>query len=236
MVEYCLLMTTSVISPFNSTPLSQADKLFIRLQTAIVEGDIPASSKVNELDWSKKYDVSRATLREVLSRLERCHLIERRPNVGARVVALSIEGLNDIYEIRESLEGMACRLAAQRMTEAEIADVQQLLDQQAQQQQIHTGETYYQEQGDLDFHYRIILGCKNERIIRLVCHELYHIVRMYRVQLGMSGPRVSTAFDEHRAIINAIAARDGEFAEILMRRHISASRRNTNQQLTDQEK
>jgi DNA-binding GntR family transcriptional regulator len=49
---------------------------------------------------------------------------------------------------------------------------------------------------------------------------------MYRVQMGMVGPRVSKAFDEHLAIINAIENHDGELAEMLMKRHISASQAN----------
>jgi len=46
---------------------------------------------------------------------------------------------------------------------------------------------------------------------------------MFRVQMGMNGPRVSKAFDEHLAIINAIETKDGELAELLMKRHIGAS-------------
>lgn len=52
---------------------------------------------------------------------------------------------------------------------------------------------------------------------------MYQLIRMYRVQMGMNGPRVSRAFDEHLAIINAIAAKDGELAELLMKRHIASS-------------
>ncbi len=96
------------------------------------------------------------------------------------------------------------------------------------------GESYYQEAGDVDFHYRVILGSKNPYLINILSDELYFLVRMYRVQLGMNGPRVSRAFDEHKAIINAIANRDGELADLLMRRHIAASRRNIEQQLLQQ--
>ena len=62
---------------------------------------------------------------------------------------------------------------------------------------------------------------------------LYHLVRMYRVQLGMAGPRVSTAFDEHRHIVNAIANRDEELAEMLMRRHILYSTNNIEKKLNN---
>ena len=213
-------------SPTWKDPITAADRVLLEIQRAIVEGQIPPGTKISEPELAKQFDLSRAPLREALARLERCHLIERIPNAGARVVKLSVAGLVSLYQLRETLEGLACRFAAEHMTDAEIMQVQHLLDQHLSTQRVREGESYYQEAGDVDFHYRIILGSKNPYLINLLCDELYFIVRMYRVQLGMNGPRVSRAFDEHKAIINAIANRDGELADLLMRRHIGASRRN----------
>jgi DNA-binding GntR family transcriptional regulator len=215
-----------MLNPTWKDPITAADRVLLEIQRAIVEGQIPAGSKISEPELAKRFDISRAPLREALARLERCHLIERVPNAGARVVKLSAAGLVSLYQLRETLEGLACRLAAEHMTDAEISEVRQLLDQHLSTQRVREGESYYQEAGDVDFHYRVILGSKNPYLINLLCDELYFIVRMYRVQLGMNGPRVSRAFDEHKAIINAIANRDGELADLLMRRHVSASRRN----------
>jgi DNA-binding GntR family transcriptional regulator len=119
---------------------------------------------------------------------------------------------------------MAARLAAKNMTDAEINDLNTLLSTHFQE--VKTGETYYQEAGDVDFHYRIIVGSKNDHLISLLVNGLYHLIRMYRVQLGMAGPRVSTAFDEHKHIVQAISNRDEELAEMLMRRHILYSKQN----------
>ena len=221
-------------SPTWRDPVTAADRVLLQIQQAIVEGQIAPGSKISEPELAKKYDLSRAPLREALARLERCHLIERTPNAGARVVKLSIEGLRSLYQLREELEGLACRLAAEHMTEQEIAEVRALLDQHLSTQRVREGESYYQEAGDVDFHYRVILGSKNPYLINILSDELYFLVRMYRVQLGMNGPRVSRAFDEHKAIINAIANRDGELADLLMRRHIAASKRNIEQQLLQQ--
>ncbi|MDX3774025.1 GntR family transcriptional regulator [Chromatiaceae bacterium AAb-1] len=221
----------SGIYPLFVSPITAADRVLLEIQRAIVEGEIAAGSKISEPELAKRFNLSRAPLREALARLERCHLIERIPNAGARVVKLSTHGLLSLYQLREELEGMACRLAAEHMSDAEIAEMKTLLDQHLSTQRVREGESYYQEAGDLDFHYRIIQGSKNPYLINILCDELYHLVRMYRVQLGMNGPRVSRAFDEHKAIINAIASRDGELADLLMRRHIGASRRNIEQRL-----
>ncbi|MEL7479701.1 MAG: GntR family transcriptional regulator [Pseudomonadota bacterium] len=212
------------MSIFQENAVTASDKAFFRLRKEIVEGVIPAASKLSETELSTKYEVSRAVVREAINRLESCHLVERKANVGARVVALSPEGLIELYQVRESLEGMAARLAAANMSDDEVAELKLLLNSQSEN--IKTTERYYQEAGDLDFHYRIILGSKNNHLINMLVNGLYHLVRMYRVQLGMAGPRVSTAFDEHKHIVQAISNRDPELAEMLMRRHIMYSKNN----------
>ena len=98
--------------PSLRSPITAADRVLLEIQRAIVEGDIVAGSKISEPELAKRFDLSRAPLREALARLERCHLIERIPNAGARVVKLSTQGLLSLYQLRETLEGMACRLAA----------------------------------------------------------------------------------------------------------------------------
>ena len=222
-------------NPTLQTPVTTADKVFQRMLHAIVEGHIPAGSKISEPELAKQYQISRSTLREALNRLEKCHLIERKPNVGSKVVECSIEGLLEIYVVRESLEGMACRQAAIYMTDQEINEMKDMLTQHASMQALKEGTAYYQEEGDLDFHYKVILGSHNQQLINILCGQLYHLVRMYRCQFGMNSPRASKAFDEHSRIIDAIADRDGELAEILMRRHIAASRKNIENKIADKQ-
>ena len=230
-VDNLLIETHTMVSLrlLTDQPVTIADKTFIQLRQDIVEGVIRPSTKLSETELSTKYAVSRAVIREAINRLESCHLVERKANVGARVVALTQDGLEELYQVREALEGMAARLAAVHMTETEISDLKSLLSTHFET--VQSGETYYQEAGDLDFHYRIILGSKNTQLISMLVDSLYHLIRMYRVQLGMAGPRVTTAFDEHRHIVQAISNRDAELAEILMRRHILYTKQNSQKTL-----
>ena len=124
----------------------------------------------------------------------------------------------------EALEGLAARLAAERMSEAEIDELRALIALHERQVAQDHGLAYYQSEGDLDFHFCIVRGSHNARLQDLLENDLYHLVRMYRCQFGMVGPRAPTALREHGQIVEAIAERDGELAEILMRRHIRASR------------
>ena len=104
-----------------------SEHVFRRIQAAIVKGDIAPGSKISEPELARTYGISRGPLREAIHRLEGQKLLVRVPHVGARVVSLSHAELIELYEIRESLEGMACRLAAERMSDAEIQDLRKVL-------------------------------------------------------------------------------------------------------------
>lgn len=203
-----------------------SEHIFRQLQTAIIRGEIAPGSKISEPELARTYGISRGPLREALHRLEGQKLLVRVPHVGARVVSLSPAELIELYEIRESLEGMACRLAAQRMSAQEVEELRQVLKAHEQDEAFQAGRGYYQQEGDLDFHYRIIRGSGNQTLAKLLCDELYQLVRMYRIQFSSTPNRPRQAFSEHHRILDAIAEGDGELAELLMRRHIAASKRN----------
>ncbi|HEY5719944.1 MAG TPA: GntR family transcriptional regulator [Gammaproteobacteria bacterium] len=211
-----------------------ADKVFAQIQRAIVEGAIPPGSKISEPELARTYGISRGPLREAIGRLEACSLVVRKANVGARVVTLSSQQLLEIYHVREALEGMAARLAATAMSAEEIEDLQELLGLHGDQIAQERGSAYFQKEGDLDFHYRIVQGSHNSRLIELLCNDLYHLVRLYRYQFGMtSRQRATPAFGEHEHIVAAIANRDGEMAELLMRHHVRLSRANVERMLAE---
>ncbi|KAJ8703646.1 hypothetical protein PYW08_016888 [Mythimna loreyi] len=205
---------------------TMSENVFRRIQAAIVKGEIAPGSKISEPELARTYGISRGPLREAIHRLEGQRLLVRVPHVGARVVSLSHAELIELYEIRESLEGMACRLAAERMTDAEIEELRQVLHTHERDAAFQAGVGYYQQEGDFDFHYRIIQGAGNRTLTQMLCGELYQLVRMYRIQFSATPNRPRQAFAEHHRILDAIADRDGELAELLMRRHIGASKRN----------
>jgi len=214
--------------------LTLAERVFEQIQTAVVKGDIAPGARISEQYLADRFGVSRGPLREAMRRLEARKLIKKIPHAGATVVDLSLEELIEIYQVRESLEALACKLAAQEMTEEEIAELKQVLQKHEQQNELQEGIGYYQKEGDLDFHYRIVQGSKNQVLIDLLCGDLYHLVRMYRYQFSTSSSRPKKAFLEHHRIIEAIESRDSEMAEILMKRHIASSRENVEQRLANE--
>lgn len=221
-VSVCVEET--MVASNDSATLSE--QVFRSIQAAIVCGDIAPGSKISEPELARTYGISRGPLREAIHRLEGQRLLIRVPHVGARVVSLSHAELIELYEIRESLESMACRLAAHRMTLAEVDELRAVLDTHERDAAFQAGVGYYQQEGDYDFHYKIIQGSGNHMLVKLLTDELYQLVRMYRIQYSTTPNRPQQAFKEHHNILDAIAAGDGELAELLMRRHIAASRRN----------
>lgn len=209
-------------------PVTIADRVFNQLREAILGGKMAPGQKISEPELASGYGVSRGSLREAIGRLESSNLVERKPNVGARVITLSIEELMEIYHIREALEGTAARLAAANMKPEEIAELRKIVEMQ--RNEISGGNyAYFLKEVDLDFHFRIIQGSRNKRLIRLLCKDLYDLVRFYRVSFNASSPRPEQAYEEHSAIVAAMERGDGEMAELLMRHHIRASRENARQ-------
>ncbi|MGF1684114.1 GntR family transcriptional regulator [Photobacterium minamisatsumaniensis] len=216
-----------------STKTENLTELLVDL---IVSGECPAGSKISEPELAKRFGVSRGPLREALMKMESFGLVERVPHVGARVVALTHEKLIEIYAVREALEGMAARLACIHINEDELAGLEALLTTHQQHIDDVDGASYFHQQGDFDFHYRIIKASRNSKLISLLCDELYHLLRMYRYQSQRSHSRPEQAIKEHFHLLSALKERDGELAEMLMRRHIMRSRQLIEQQLhTDKE-
>ena len=126
--------------------------------------------------------------------------------------------------MREALEGIACGLAATAMTDAELADLDRLLGDHGEQESVRNGTGYYQQSPDFDFHFRIVSASRNERLIHMLCHDLYDLLRVYRYKSSRFSGRATAAFDEHLRIAAALRARDPEAAEAAMRAHIRNAR------------
>ena len=200
-----------------------ASRCFDSIKADILGGQLAQGAKIVESDLALKYGISRGPLREAIHRLEQMKLIVRVPHAGSRVVTLDVNMMQDIYTAREALEGMAARLAARLMPADEIEALTALLDQHANNIREADGNVYIQSEGDIDFHYRLALASGNRWILQNLHGELYQLIRMCRLQSGQVPERAHIALEQHRQIAAAIANRDEELAEILMRRHISGA-------------
>ncbi|HKK57426.1 GntR family transcriptional regulator [Marinobacter sp.] len=212
---------------------TRVDEAFDCLQMAIVKGDLAPGEKIGEVELCSRFNLTRGPLREALGRLESRGLLVRRPHAGVKVVSVSAEELMELYRIREVMEGLAARQAAERMTDEEIADLRATLNNHEIMIEQAQGQAYYQAEGDYDFHHRIATGCRNAKLAQMLLGDLYYMVRMYRYRLSQSLGRPHKALDEHRRIAEAIASRDPELAEFMMKRHINSARKNIERKIKD---
>lgn len=210
---------------------SLVDVVAERIEGAIISGDLRPGSKLSEQALAVSLGVSRGPLREAIRRLEGRKLLERTPNIGVRVAELSMKDLKEVLQVRETLEGLACALAAREMTDADISALAELLDQHEQQKSVQEGTGYYQESKDFDFHFRIVKASGNARLIQMLCGDLYYLLRVYRYKSSTKPGRAVKALQEHRQIVAALARRDPAAAEQKMREHIRNARAYIEEQL-----
>ena len=210
---------------------SLVDVVAERIEAAILNGTLEPGARISEQALAASLGVSRGPLREAIRRLEGRKLLERTPNIGVRVAALSLKDLHEILQIREALEGMAAAQAAKNMTDAEIADLGKLLAGHGRQKSVQEGKGYYQESKDFDFHFRIVTGSRNERLAQMLFGDLYYLLRVYRYKSSTKPGRAKQALEEHKAVAAAIQRRDPMEAEQKMREHLRNARLSVEEQL-----
>ena len=210
---------------------SLVDVVAERLEVAIISGQLEPGAKLSEQGLAASLGVSRGPLREAIRRLEGRKLLERTPNIGVRVKQLSLQDLNEILQVREALEGLACSLAARNMPDAEIAALKRMLDGHEKQKSVQENTGYYHEEKNLDFHFSIVAGSGNARLIQMLSGDLHYLLRVYRHKARPKPGRAAQVLREHRAIVTALERRDPVAAEQAMREHLRHARRYVEEQL-----
>lgn len=203
---------------------NQSDALFETLTAGIMTGRILPGEKLNEPALAEAFGVSRAPLREALRRLQEKGLVIHVAHQGVRVISPSLDDFLALLDVREALEGMASRLAAARMSKEELDELTAIVDKHGRALQDNPEGPYLQNDFDNDFHVRIARGCGNPVLTELLCEQFYPRLKLCRSRHGLVKGRGLAAWKEHRRILAALAERDGDVAELLMRRHVRAAR------------
>lgn len=208
---------------------SSSERLVEEIRTRIVSGELSPGAKVTERELAKRYGVNRAPLREALLRLEERRLIERVPFSGTRVFQPSDRMLAELWDIREVLEGLAARRAAEYATDAEIAELLRMAREGAERVAREAADNYGERMRSSnptirDIHMRIAIVSGNHELERILNSEIWLYLRAdYRRWVKAIDKRAVGAH-QHERIAEAISSRDGDIAEMLMRKHIQTSR------------
>ncbi|MGH3341461.1 MAG: GntR family transcriptional regulator [Carbonactinosporaceae bacterium] len=194
------------------------DSAYDLLRGKIVTGELAPNQHLVEQELAERHGLTRATVRVALVRLEQDGLVVRERHRGARVRLVSQREAFEILEARAALESIAARHAALRATRTEIAELRRITAEM--EDLLRAGDLLAISDRNARLHRRILELSGHQTVQRLTAMLQSQLVRFqYRTILAPGRPERSLA--EHRAILEAIAAHDGEVAADAMRVHLS---------------
>ncbi len=185
------------------------------IRNAIVNGTLPAGSRVAEPDLAERFGISRTPVREALRQLESEGFITVVPRKGAIVASLSAKDISDFYDLKMVLEGFAARQATRALTDADIdrmSDVNDAMLAAALNEEWRKAIELHNE-----FHEIFVDAAGNERLAAIDRNLVLQFQR-FRLILAMHGSIEGSA-RQHREIIAAFRERDAELAESLVRKN-----------------
>lgn len=194
-------------------PLGEA--VFRSLRQALRAGIYRPGDRLREQEVAERLKVSRTPVREALGRLAMQGLVEPAGSRGMIVRSLSTGEVLELYAMRELLEGAAARLAAQHASRPEIEAIEELEGEFEE----HAAEPAKMAKLNLALHEAITRAARN-RYLDGALQELQDAIALLGVTTFSVAGRPSSAAQEHRAIIAAIAERDPDKAEQAARAHI----------------
>ena len=190
------------------------------LRDAIRRGILKPGERLMEIQLAEELGVSRTPVREAIRKLELEGYVIMMPRRGTYVANLSIRDVNEVFEIRTSLESLSNGLAAERITDEELEQLQRLL--------VVIGK--YIEENDMDkivetdtkFHDLLYQASRNQRLIGIISILREQLTRFRTTSMSFPG-RLKETLEEHREIVEAIAQGDVKAARKAAEKHMEKS-------------
>lgn len=208
-------------------PLSESAKqrVYRMLKSDIVRGAFDMGERLNESQLALRYGVGKTPVREALGVLQQEGLVEAVPRVGYLTTRITLQDVDDIFGLREIVEGAAAEIAANAITEKELIELERL----------HTGYRTHDRQSylqfldeNVEFHCAIARASGNRRLAEVIASLLEQMQRLVILRLDLSA-NGDEMVEEHRQIVAALRNRDPKQARELMVRSIA----NTHQAALD---
>lgn len=190
------------------------------LREAIRKGVLQPGERLMEIQLAEELGVSRTPVREAIRKLELEGYVVMMPRRGTYVASLSIRDINEVFEIRTSLDSLASGLAAERITAEELERLERLL--------VSIGE--YIDQNDMEkivetdteFHDLLYQASRNARLVGIIFNLRDQLTRFRTISMGYPG-RLQETLEEHRRLVEAIAQGNVELAQRAAEKHMERS-------------
>ena len=209
------------MTPSRIAPLALYQEVAERLRQRIFSHELPPGTWVDEQALAEQYGISRTPLREALKVLASEGLVTLKPRRGCYVTEISERDLDEVFTVMALLEGQCAKETAQRASDAELTRLKR----------IHADLEAAAESGDINgffeanqaFHHTLQEIADNRWLLQVIT-DLRKVIKLSRHHSLFSEGRLEQSLAEHRAILDALLARDAEGAELRMREHISSGR------------
>ena len=203
------------ISEEDSGGISLSRQAFQRLREQIVTLKLPPGAPLQESALVEELGLGRTPIREALQWLACQGLVVLQPRRGAFVANIGVTDLQQLFELRQELEGYAAALAAGRATADDVAGLEQILADLDE-----AGDTQAHIEVDRAFHHALARSTHN-KFLRSTLSRLYYLnLRLWYLVLDRIGP-MHRAVEQHRAVVTAIKDHDSQKAEAAIRKHIA---------------
>jgi DNA-binding GntR family transcriptional regulator len=190
-----------------------------RLRDDILDGGFPPGERLIELQLTERYGVGRAAIRAALVELEVEGLVQREANRGATVRRISVAEAVEISEARGVLEGLVARLAAERATETERAELSDLIDEMTEA--VEQDDRLRYSKLNRRLHGTLRRIARHQVADDLVAN-LRNRAAHHQFRLALVPGRAPESLAQHRAIVAAVTAGDATAAERAMRDHLAS--------------
>ncbi|WP_050477142.1 phosphonate utilization associated transcriptional regulator [Herbaspirillum rhizosphaerae] len=191
------------------------------MEKLILRGEIDVGGRLNESELAQRFGISRGPIREAFRGLEESGLVRQEKNRGAFVREISIEEADEIYDLREAMEDLIGRKLAQHISEEQLAELRRQVEHMEEIAASKDAALYHPL--NLQFHDTLASFTGNGKLLA-VYRKLTKELLLFRLRGLSAGGGMAVSSQEHRDIVDAIAARDGEKAGATLRRHAELSR------------
>ena len=200
---------------------STKEKTYENLRYRIITQELPPGELLKEKDLMEHYGIGRTPLREIFIELQREGMIRRVPRAGTWVAPMDLDYIKQVAEVRVALEGLAGELAAERITEDQLALLGRILEKANAGQA--GGDVNYQElvEYEAQFHRIVYAATGNKKLEELLLESLGIGTRLW-YYLIFTEKQLFRLFDEQQLMFGALKKRDGKLARRHMERHTRA--------------
>lgn len=199
-----------------------SQEAYQRLRDAIISGELAPDEPLSEAALAQRFDVSRTPVREALARLASDGLVRNIPNRGSRVAGISLSDVRELFQMREVLEGLAARLAAQNRDD--LGELERLMEQfrpWVDVADLGAIQDYYRLTAKLD---AVLVQRASNRRLEDALHDVWAHSSRVRQFASQDLDRLRKSAAEHIAILESVRDGDPNLAEKRLREHLANSR------------